>query len=326
MQVSVIIPTYNRPNDLRTVLNSIIIQTVLPKEVIIVDDSSNEDVKSVCTEMKDRLQEKNIDILYVRNEKERSLTIARNIGIEHCTEDIILFLDDDVILDKKYIETILKVYEENPNALGVQGMISSLAVKRKRNTLNKLCFSFHTEKGKCRVLPSAYNTYPYSVDKVIQCQWLSGANQSYKRKVLQNFKFDENLKKYAFKEDMDLSYRIFKQYPGSLYMTPHAKLIHNEPDTGRISNKERTYMQQVYSFYFFYKNIDQTLKNELIFYWSVTALLIRPSIGLITSLMLKPSKSKLEGLKHLFASRVLCLKHLKEVKKGDLEFFNRTLD
>ena len=320
MQISVIIPTYNRPNDLQTVLNSIIIQTVLPKEVIIVDDSSNEGVKSVCMGMRDELQEKNIDMFYVRNEKERSLRI------EHCTGEVILFLDDDVILDKKYIETILKVYEENPNALGVQGIISSLAAKRKRNTLNKLCFSFHTEKGKCRVLPSAYNTYPYSVDKVIQCQWLAGANQSYKRKVLQNFKFDENLKKYAFKEDMDLSYRIFKQYPGSLYMTPHAKLIHNEPDTGRISNKEHTYMQQVYTFYFFYKNIDQTLKNKLIFYWSATALLIRPSIGLLTSLILKPSKLKLEGLKHLFASRVLCLKHLKEIKKGDLEFFNRTLE
>jgi len=108
MQTSIIIPTYNRPNDLQTVLNSIIIQTVPPKEVIIVDDSSNEGVKSVCTEMSDRLQEKNIDLLYIRNNRERSSAIARNIGIEHCTGNIAMFLDDDVILEKKLHKTDFK--------------------------------------------------------------------------------------------------------------------------------------------------------------------------------------------------------------------------
>lgn len=333
MQISVIIPTYNRPNDLKVVLNSIILQAELPKEVIIVDDSGNEDVKNVCIKAKDNLREKNIYLLYIRNKKERSLTIARNTGLQYCRADIILFLDDDVILEKNYIKEILNVYKEKANAVGVQGIISSSIAKKKCKVLNKLCkvlnklfFSFHTEKGRCRVLPSGYNTYPYSTNGIIQCQWLSGANQSYKREILQKFKFDENLKKYAFKEDMDLSYRIFKEYPGSLYMTPYAKLIHNESETGRISNKELIYMRQVYTFYFFYKNIDQTLKNTLIFYWSVVGLLIRPSIALIISLILKPSKSKLERLKILFASRALCLKHLKEIKKSNLVFFNKTLE
>ena len=277
--------------------------------------------------MKENLQEKNVDLLYVQNKKERSLTISRNIGIAHCLGDVIVFLDNDVILDKNYIAEVLRAYREIPDAVGVQGIIPSLATKQRRhNTLNRLCFSFHTEKKRCRILPSASNTYPYEVDEVIECQWLSGGNSSYKREILQNFKFDENLKKYAFKEDMDLSYRVFKQYPGSLYMTPYAKLIHNEPDTGRISNKERIYMQQVYTFYFFYKNIDQTLKNKLIFYWSVTSLLVRASIGHTTSLMLKPSKLKVERLKHLLASHVLCLKRLKELKNGDLEFFNEILN
>ncbi|MCK5611736.1 glycosyltransferase family 2 protein [Candidatus Pacearchaeota archaeon] len=325
VDLTVIIPTYNRPDDLETVLNSIMAQTERPKEVLIVDDSSNELIENLCKKMSDNLHEKNINLLYIRNNRERSSAIARNIGIEHCTGNIVMFLDDDVILEKEYIKQILKVYKEKPNALGVQGIIPSLAVKRKRNIMNKLCFSFHTEKGKCRVLPSTHNTYPYLVDEVIQCQWLSGANKSYKREVLQRFKFDENLKKYAFKEDIDLSYRIFKQYPDSLYMTPYAKLIHNESNAGRIPNQELIYVQQVYTFYIFYKNIDQTLMNKLIFYWSVAALLIRPSIGLLKSLVLGPSKSKIEGLKYLFASRVLCLRHLEEIKKGNLDFFNRIL-
>ena len=94
MQTSVVIPTYNRANDLQTVIHSIMIQTELPNEVIIVDDSSNENVKNMCMELRDILKEKNIDLTYVRNKKERSLTVARNIGAEYCTGDIILFLDD----------------------------------------------------------------------------------------------------------------------------------------------------------------------------------------------------------------------------------------
>lgn len=326
MQVSVIVPTYNRAKDLKAALDSIMIQTELPKEVIIVDDSINENVKDACMEITSKLKEKKIDLTYIRNKKERSLTVARNIGIDHCTGDIILFLDDDVILDDNYIKGILKVYEEKPNALGVQGLITNLAVKERGEFINKIFFYFHKEKDECNVLPSTYNTYPYSIDDVIPCQWLAGSNQSYKRQILQKFKFDENLKRYSYKEDLDLSYRIFKNYPNSLYLTPHVKLIHNFSEAGKLPNKNRVYMQHVYTFYFFYKNIDQTLKNKLIFYWSVVGLFFRFSIKYTLSLLLKPSKKKVTRIKYFMGAHIFCVKHLKEIKKRDLEFFNKTLD
>jgi glycosyltransferase involved in cell wall biosynthesis len=104
MQVSVIIPTYNRQKDLKTCLNSILIQTKLPKEVIIVDDSDNDKIENLITEENGIFENKNIDLRYIRNKRGKSLTIARNVGIDNSTGDVVLFLDDDVILDKDYIK------------------------------------------------------------------------------------------------------------------------------------------------------------------------------------------------------------------------------
>ena len=47
MQVSVIIPTYYRMKDVDECLDSIIAQTALPKEVIIVDDSENNEIENL---------------------------------------------------------------------------------------------------------------------------------------------------------------------------------------------------------------------------------------------------------------------------------------
>lgn len=321
MQVSIIIPTYNRVKNLEEAFDSIISQTTLPKEVIIVDDSDNDKIEKLIEYRKQEFKEKGMFLKYVRNKRERSLAIARNIGIENTTEDIILFLDDDVVLDKKYIEEILRIYEEYPTALGVQGYITNTVTVLSKfwNRINKLLFRGYLEKNKCRVLSSTNTTYPYLLDKVISCQWLSGSNQSYKKSVLKNFKYDENLKRYSYKEDVDLSYRVHKHYSNSLYITPYARLIHNVSQEERLPNKILIYMQQTYGLYFFYKNIDQNIRNKLIFLWY--------TIGQLTAkigeLIVRRSEEKFLKLKYTIEAHTICIKHIKEIKKGDLEFFNR---
>ena len=321
MQVSVVIPTYNRVKALDECLGSIISQTILPKEVIIVDDSDNDVIEILIGHRNHEFEEKKIFLKYIRNKKEKSLTIARNVGIENATGDVILFLDDDVILDENYINEILRVYEEYPNALGVQGYITNTNFSKIRNSIKKLLFYSHNETNKCRVLPSTYTTYPYLLSRIITCQWLSGSNQSYKKSVLENFKYDENLKRYSYKEDVDLSYRIYKQYLDSLYITPYARLIHNVSQEERLPNKTLIYMQQIYPLYFFYKNIDQNFRNKLIFLWNKIGYLI-VSIG---ELILGHSKEKFLKFKYLIKAYLICMKHIKEIKKGDLEFFNKGL-
>ena len=321
MQVSIIIPTYNRVKALDECLDSIISQTTLPKEVIIVDDSDNDVIEILIGHRNREFEEKKILLKYIRSKREKSLTIARNIGIENAAGDIILFLDDDVILNEEYLKEILKVHKEYPNALGVQGHITNTNFSKLKNSIKKLLFYSHNETNKCRVLPSTYTTYPYLLNRIITCQWLSGSNQSYKKSVLEKFKYDENLKRYSYKEDVDLSYRIYKQYPDSLYITPYARLIHNVSQEVRLPNEKLIYMQQIYPLYFFYKNIDQNFRNKIIFLWYRIGHLCM-NIG---ELIIRHSNENFLKLKYIIEAYVICMRHRKEIKNCDLEFFNTGL-
>ena len=324
MQVSIVIPTYNRMKDVDECLDSVIVQTILPKEVIIVDDSEDNEIENFIEQRKYEFKEKDIVLRYIRNKRERSLTIARNIGIENATGNIILFLDSDVIIDEDYIKEILKIYKENPDAFGVQGLIQRKKEKRVILTFidifNKLFYIYLDEKNKCRLLPSLGVSFPSFVDEVINCEWLSGANQAYKKEILEEFNFDENLKKYSQGEDIDMSYRIFKKYPRSLFMTPDAKFIDKGSQEGRIPKTELIYMDEIYLLYLFYKNIDQNLKNKLIYLWSRIGRII---FNIIFSFL--KSKSKHTEIKYRIGAPFYCMKHIREIKEGDLEFFNNRL-
>ncbi len=115
MNISVIFPTYQRANDLRISLDSLLQQTQLPYETIIVDQSEDNLTKDLCIEDKYKL----LNIIYIRSDC-KSPPIAKQIGMEHLSQDsnIMLFLDDDIKLDQYYLEEVIKFMRKNPNALG----------------------------------------------------------------------------------------------------------------------------------------------------------------------------------------------------------------
>lgn len=316
--VSIVIPTYNRDADLRELLYIILMQTILPLDVIVVDDSDNNDTKDLIEQMRDDFVKKGIILNYNRGgeKREKSISRARNIGAAQAKGEIILFLDDDVILDKQYIEEIINVYKKHPNAVGVQGYITnwrnvSSARALLSNLIDRAFFLFHTEKDRCRILPSGNITYPHPLSRVIGCEWLSGTNSSYKRDMFRRFKFDQKLKEYSFCEDADLSIRIRKEYPDSLYITPHAKILHKASPVARRDNRRLVHIRTAYQTYFFYKNIEQTWLNKVIFLWSMFS-------RLITMLTEKRAKSMV----FLIKSYVYTLNHFDEVKKGNFAFLS----
>ncbi|NPV62777.1 MAG: glycosyltransferase family 2 protein [Methanotrichaceae archaeon] len=325
-EISVIIPTYNRVEDLESCLKSIVVQTRKPKEVLIVDDSEGDKTRLQVEAKGEEFGEEGIALRYLRNTRGRSLAVARNEGINNAQGEIILFLDDDVILNEDYVENLSDIYTSVPGCNGVQGHI---LLKDKLNgfynLMSRSIFYNYVEKNSCRVLPSTCITYPHPLETTIKCEWLAGSNQSYRRSVLKEFNFDENFRRYSWREDVDLSYRIGKRYPGSLYITPHAKLVHNISDKARMPDKALIYMKEVYSFYFFFKNIDQNPKNKMIFMWSKLGFLLQ-----VSSIFLfrpdKDTQSKLRRLRYLLGAYAVCIRYLKEIKQGDVEFFNRKIE
>ena len=86
MDISVVIPTYNRYELLKRALSSVYTQTYQPKEVIVVDDGSTDNTSNI---------QKNFpNIIYIYQEN-NGVSSARNRGIKHSTCNWIAFLDSD---------------------------------------------------------------------------------------------------------------------------------------------------------------------------------------------------------------------------------------
>ena len=109
IKTSVIIPTYNRPQDLTNCMQSILSQSVKPDEIIVVDDGDlpGFPLLNECKGAGIRC------IFHKKNIKKniRGPAASRNAGVKLSFGEIIFFLDDDVKLFPDYIEKILKVYE-----------------------------------------------------------------------------------------------------------------------------------------------------------------------------------------------------------------------
>ncbi len=238
-KISVVIPTYYRHIELSELFDSILRQTINSFEVIVVDDHTpNDTIEIVCEEYELKFEKINIDLKYLRNPRHRSAAVARNVGVENASGDIILFFDSDMILYDEFIEKILDVFNDNSNALGVQGwMINNIGYNKTiyyfYRLFAKIFYLQHYSKNSCK-----YYEYPITLSKIINCEWMCGGNMALKMDVFDEFKFDENLTRFSANEDLLLSHSIFKKYPNSLFITPFAKCIHKHSETGRMEDKE----------------------------------------------------------------------------------------
>jgi glycosyltransferase involved in cell wall biosynthesis len=111
---SVVIPTYNRHNFLRSAIASVLSQTFQDFEIIVVDDASfTEGAFIIVTEFKDTR------IKYIRHELNKGLSASRNTGIKASRGRYIALLDDDDEWLPEKLAMQLDVLEKGPLLLGV---------------------------------------------------------------------------------------------------------------------------------------------------------------------------------------------------------------
>jgi glycosyltransferase involved in cell wall biosynthesis len=117
-KVTVVIPAYNAERTLGETLESVFAQTVLPDEIIVVDDGSVDGTESVVRLFGDR-------VLYIRQENQ-GLSGARNTAIHAATGEWIALLDADDLMMPRKIELQVKAIEANPNAIFIYSAFAYL--------------------------------------------------------------------------------------------------------------------------------------------------------------------------------------------------------
>jgi GT2 family glycosyltransferase len=291
--------------------------------VTVVDDSDNRRTEEAVSSYVILAASKGIRVQYIRNNKARGNTIAKNMCGRASKGDIVLFLDDDVTLDKDYIRELTLFYESHPDAIGVQGYWGDHAKwtieKELVNLFNRAFrLSCHI-RGKCLVYQSFEPVYPRFLAEPMKCEWLSGCNQSYRKFILDEFSFDEKLKRYSpGGEEVDFSYRIYRKFGAVLYITPRARLVHRNSTASRTPTRNLVYLRNIYIEYFFNKNMSQTLRNKTLFAWSKLGRLL--TYLLFDLRFHRKENPILQSTRAYFDALGICWKHKGELQEGKLEF------
>ena len=105
--ISVVIPTFNRRNLLKRAINSVIKQTIEPREIIVIDNGSTDQTYQMVSSLFP-------DINYF-TEKKRGVSAARNKGIIESKSKWIAFLDSDDTWEPKKLEKQLEFSLLNQN-------------------------------------------------------------------------------------------------------------------------------------------------------------------------------------------------------------------
>ncbi len=297
-KASVIIPTYNRPLELRECIQSILEQVVKPHELIVVDDGNLSTLP-----FENECKNAGIDYIYYRKDTP-GLTESRNAGIRLAKGDIIFFLDDDVVLFPNFIEEIIKVYKADNKAEvgGVGGAIANNKPLKLRHRIRRIIDVFFLVSGlhEGKVLLSGFFTgfgmTGSPIKKIKEVDFLSGGVSSFRKEVFQTFHFTDKYRNYGFGEDKDFSFQVSKKY--KLFFNPNAKLLHLEAPKMR-PDKKLTGRKFVIGRYLFFKDhVKKAWWSWIFFYYALFGYILVRIIILIVSL----DKNEISRLRGIFGA------------------------
>ena len=262
---SLVVATYKRETILPRCLRLAAQQTLLPKEIIVVDASPYWE-KTRAQIMQDiASQYPMIEWKYVQA-KRTSLPAQRNQGIGLATAEVLFLIDDDSLMYLDCAEEIMKIYELDTEhkVVGVgalevslppqnlmkeeskahqlsstlikRGMLTQFKHKLKEGFLGKILGNLEED----RVLPPydsppIKHIFPETLKgmKVHQISFIGGCSMTFRRDLFKRIHFAEILENYAAAEDIDFSYRAARF--GAILRNLDAQLYHDYSPGGRLS-------------------------------------------------------------------------------------------
>lgn len=220
-KLCLIVPTKDRPFELERLLKSMEGQDILPDQVIVVD-GGNPGIKWLT----DKFPRLAIDYLQVLPP---GLTRQYNAGIRAVREDIDLvgMLDDDIILEKGCLSSMMNFWEKSADRLGGAGFnIVNAMVPKKRWWTSFISLTTEGNKRRGALLKSGRNVSYCPATFDLETEWLCSGATVWKKKIFNEYQFDEWFAGYGIVDDIDFSYRVSKNY--KLAVVANARVQHLE--------------------------------------------------------------------------------------------------
>lgn len=294
LTTSVIMPTKNRPVFLAEAVRALLAQTVLPHELIVVDQSDDDRGRREVTALIAALPlARQPRLLYVLDRSINGAAAARNIGFDRATGDIVICYDDDVVAEPTAVERLLAHYRDAPELAGLAPVITNYAPPGRLHRVHRWIFTrgpFHDERQ-----PVYWYWRRYPGPTRIPVRMFTGAMMSFRRTALDGVRHDARYRGASVGEDIDLCWTIGRR-GGHLAIAIDARIVHNRaPRPGR-----RPEEAMIAAWGFLYrKHLPKTPATRLAFAWYVIGVIVSSAVAALSLKTLDPLRSAHAGLRAL---------------------------
>ena len=189
MKYSIIVPVFNRPDEVDELLQSLVGQTLKDFEVVIVEDGSEKPCKDVCDKYAGK-----IDLKYFMK-KNSGPGQSRNYGAERANGEYLIVLDSDVVLPEDYLKAVDDELNRGPSDAFGGPDCAHDSFTETQKAISYSMTSFFTTGGIRGGKKKLDKFYPRSF------------NMGIRRDVYMRL---GGFSKMRFGEDIDFSIRIFK--------------------------------------------------------------------------------------------------------------------
>ena len=247
---SVIICTYNRPNESKKIIDSIFNQTLLPTEILVIDGSTDNKTQEILNNYLEKIS------YYQVGAEHRGLTKQRNYGLRQVNDksEVVVFLDDDLQLESDFFQELVKPFE-NKEVVGVDGIITNECSWELESINNKFSWRYiqldgfqlklsvrdlfrkflslypvNLQPGKIPECGHGKSSLPQS-GKLYYVDHIMGGITAYRREIFNKINFSEFFEGYGLYEDFDFSVRA-SEY-GKLITNTAARCEHHHAPGGR---------------------------------------------------------------------------------------------
>ncbi len=230
LSISVIVPTHDRPEGLAATVGSLLRQTRLPDELVLINDGQ----MGLDASLQTRAAAAGVKCLTERRAV-ASAAASRNRGLELASGDIAVLLDDDVEAPPDFLARLEMLYQADrqQQVAGICGHYLDPSPPRlARRVWQAIAAALAENRWAPRVSAARYLRLPWPLAGRLRPTWrLVGGVMSLPRRIYTCYRFTEAFGGYSLAEDTELSFRIGASE--ALFFAPELGVVHRKAETGR---------------------------------------------------------------------------------------------
>lgn len=216
MKVSVIVPTYRRPDDLARCLSALLCQARTPVQIVVVA-RADDDETHACLDAHVALRVLPVEVAIV---DEPGQVAALNRGLDAATGDVIAITDDDAAPRSDWLARIAAAFEADPQlgALGGRDWVHEGA---------RVLDGERELVGKIQRSGRIVGNHHLGVGQAREVDLLKGANMSYRRAAIGDLRFDRRLRGKGAQTHNDMAFSLSVKRAGwKLVYDPRVAVDH----------------------------------------------------------------------------------------------------